>query len=284
MEIKERLKKKIYETVKKYCPNKQTGIAFSGGVDSSLLAKVCKDLKKDVILLTVGFQESEDPNQARKAAEELDLPLFVKWLKVEDIEQDIKKIFSVNRSKSLLDLELALGFYYIARLASENGVDAILTASGTDELFCGYNMYNKILATSGSRGVKEAIKVEVKKALKNRGQQRKVTRMLGVKKIDPFLSKEFIAFGLEVPVKLKIKGPEDDLRKQIIRRIALDIGIPKETALKHKRALQYGSGIHKQIERVANKMINRIEAKKRGFESPLEAYLSEIYRKSNNSK
>ena len=37
------------------------GIAFSGGIDSSLLAKVCDDLYKDnVILLSIGFPFSHD--------------------------------------------------------------------------------------------------------------------------------------------------------------------------------------------------------------------------------
>lgn len=278
MEIKEELKSKIYDVVKKYCPDKRIGTAFSGGVDSSLLAKVCKDLGKDVTLLTVGFQGSEDIIQARKVAEELDLPLSIKRLMAEDIEADIKRVFSLIKSKSLLDLELALGFYYIAKLASENGIDNILTASGIDELFCGYNIYKKILAKDGTKGIEEAMKVEVKKALRNKRQQIKVTRALGVKKIDPFLSREFIASALTIPANLKIENPNDGLRKHAIRQIALDIGIPTEVALKEKKALQYGSGIHKEIEKLANKMMSRSEAKKLGFESPFEAYLSEVCR------
>jgi asparagine synthase (glutamine-hydrolysing) len=35
------------------------------------------------------------------------------------------------------------------------------------------------------------------------------------------------------------------LRKHIIRRLAIDIGVPQEAAMKPKKALQYGSSIHK---------------------------------------
>ena len=35
------------------------------------------------------------------------------------------------------------------------------------------------------------------------------------------------------------------IRKHIIRRLALDIGVPQEAAMKPKKALQYGSLIHK---------------------------------------
>ena len=35
-------------------------IAFSGGVDSTLLSKICIDLKKQICLVTIGFPFSHD--------------------------------------------------------------------------------------------------------------------------------------------------------------------------------------------------------------------------------
>ena len=39
---------------------KSVAVAFSGGLDSSVLAKMCRDLNRSVTLLTVGFEGSHD--------------------------------------------------------------------------------------------------------------------------------------------------------------------------------------------------------------------------------
>ena len=51
----------------------RVGVAFSGGVDSSLLAKVCSE-HAGVALLTVGFESSHDMEYSALAAPRLRLP------------------------------------------------------------------------------------------------------------------------------------------------------------------------------------------------------------------
>ena len=69
---KEELKKKLTKAIKKRIPDKKFGIFFSGGVDSSLIAAVCKKLGVDFICYTVGFQdggkEPDDVVEAKKVA------------------------------------------------------------------------------------------------------------------------------------------------------------------------------------------------------------------------
>ena len=59
------------------------------------------------------------------------------------------------------------------------------------------------------------------------------------------MSEKFIEFAKIIPIEEKIKSEEDMIRKHIIRRLALDMGVPQEAAMKPKKALQYGSWIHK---------------------------------------
>jgi asparagine synthase (glutamine-hydrolysing) len=39
------------------------------------------------------------------------------------------------------------------------------------------------------------------------------------------------------------------IRKHILRRTALALGVPEESAMKPKKALQYGSSIHKYFKK-----------------------------------
>ena len=60
--------------IKDTISEKKIGVAFSGGVDSTLLAKLCIDLGYDVTLLTIGFQNSHDILFSKKINEIMKLP------------------------------------------------------------------------------------------------------------------------------------------------------------------------------------------------------------------
>ena len=58
--INEALLENIKNSISEVVPKKNIGIAFSGGVDSTLVSKICTDMGFDVTLLTIGFSESHD--------------------------------------------------------------------------------------------------------------------------------------------------------------------------------------------------------------------------------
>jgi len=68
------LLKNIKDAISKTVPKKRIGIAFSGGVDSTLISKILDDLEYDVTLLTIGFTESHDILFAKEVNEKLKLP------------------------------------------------------------------------------------------------------------------------------------------------------------------------------------------------------------------
>jgi len=64
----------MQNAIKNTILTKKFGIAFSGGVDSSLLAKICSDLGYDITLLTIGFSDSHDVVFSKKISKLLGLP------------------------------------------------------------------------------------------------------------------------------------------------------------------------------------------------------------------
>jgi asparagine synthase (glutamine-hydrolysing) len=75
-----------------------------------------------------------------------------------------------------------------------------------------------------------------------------ITSELGVKTMHPFLSERFSSIAMKISIDNKIKGCDDFVRKHILREVALMIGVPREAATKPKKALQYGSLIHKNFK------------------------------------
>ena len=71
--MKKELLDKIVNSIKENIVEKKIGIAFSGGVDSTLISKICSDLGYDVTLLTIGFPESHDVLFAKEVNQQLKL-------------------------------------------------------------------------------------------------------------------------------------------------------------------------------------------------------------------
>ena len=236
----------MQNAVKGTVTDKKVGVAFSGGVDSTLLAKLVKDMGHDIHLLTIGFQDSHDINFAKEVNQLLNLPHSISEIDPEKFKDVSDKIHQIIKSDNLSWNENSIAFYYVAELAQKNGLKTVVTANGIDELFCGYNSYREAI----EKGEDEVVKMMNDK-LKNEGEMmvaiNAVTAEFGVTMIQPFLLPNFIEYAKKIPVSEKIHGQDDMQRKHPIRELAMDYGVPEVAAQKQKKALQYGSQIHKSL-------------------------------------
>ena len=232
--------------VKETVTDKKIGVAFSGGVDSTLLAKLVKDMGYDIHLLTIGFQDSHDINFAKEVNQILNFPHSISEIDPEKFKEVSQKINQIIKSGNLSWNENSIAFYYVAELAQKNGLKTVVTANGIDELFCGYNSYREAI----EKGEDEVVKMMNDK-LKNEKEMmvaiNAVTAEFDVTMIQPFLLPNFIEYAKKIPVSEKIHGQDDMQRKHPIRELAMDYGIPEVAAQKQKKALQYGSKIHKSL-------------------------------------
>ena len=236
----------MQDAIKNTVTDKKIGVAFSGGVDSTLLAKLVKDMGYDIHLLTIGFQDSHDINFAKEVNQILSFQHSVSEIDPEKFKEVSQKINQTIKTDNLSWNENSIAFYYVAELAQKNDLKTVVTANGIDELFCGYNSYREAIET----GEDEVTRMMVEK-LKNEGEMmvaiNQVTAEFDVRMIQPFLLPNFIEYAKKIPVSEKIHGPDDMQRKHPIRELAMDYGVPEVAAQKQKKALQYGSQIHKSL-------------------------------------
>lgn len=240
------IREQIIHAIQNTLTTKKIAIAFSGGVDSSLLAKICSDIGFDVTLLTIGFEGSHDIEFSKKIAALLGFKHFTYIIPKESFLGVAKETKLKIKTDNLSWNENCIAFHYVSKLAKTHGIKKILTANGIDELFCGYNAYREVIENG-----KKAVMVLMESKLENEIKMMKavddVSSGFGVKILQPLLSEEFIAFAKTIPIEEKIKNKDDLVRKHIIRKLALSVGVPSDSALKRKKALQYGSLIHKNL-------------------------------------
>ncbi len=69
----------------------------------------------------------------------------------------------------------------------------------------------------------------------------------------PFASFELAEFALSLPIECKIEKKTDTLRKLVLRKVALNAGMPSSVVDKPKKAVQYSTGINDAVKRIAKK-------------------------------
>jgi asparagine synthase (glutamine-hydrolysing) len=225
-------------------------IAFSGGVDSALLSRICIDLKKQICLVTIGFPFSHDLLFSKKISVLLlsgSHSHIVYELNDVDFIESIKHVKSKISCNSLSHIENCIAFSLLSKVVKDNSLgNFFLTANGLDELFCGYDRY-RFCFDGGNDSITKFMEEKLTNEFHLMGEISQVIGNSGIKSVQPFLNRDFIDFAKKIPLEYKIKGNNDYLRKHIIRQIALDVGVPKESAMYPKKALQYGSLIHKRL-------------------------------------
>jgi len=236
------VKNSISETVKV----KKIGIAFSGGVDSTLISKICSDMNYDITLLTIGFPESHDILFAKEVNEYLKYSHHILEIDSDTFPSVSSKINQTIQTDNLSWNENCIAFHYVSKLANSLKLDTVITANGIDELFCGYNAYREAFS-GGESQINEVMLAKLDNELKMMKAVNLIASEFGVKILQPLLSPEFIKYAKTIPVSEKIHDSEDLYRKHIIRKLAGEIKVPELSCTKRKKALQYGSKIHKAL-------------------------------------
>ncbi|PIT84817.1 hypothetical protein COU37_00985 [Candidatus Micrarchaeota archaeon CG10_big_fil_rev_8_21_14_0_10_45_29] len=225
---------------------KEVAIAFSGGLDSATIAKIGMQ-KFGAKLIAMGVEGSHDLAAAREAADELGLPLYEVVLDERKILQDYEVCYKMMPG-TLTDVELMVGAYECCKKAQELGCKIILFGSGAEENFIGYQKYYNRF--SKGEDLQKILNKEIE-TLPSRDLKRTcaIAGHFGIKAAFPFMDKELVKEVASVPVEKRMGTVE--MKKPLLRKIAKSLGVPKCAYERPKKAMQYGSDIHRILLRHA---------------------------------
>ena len=236
----------IMNSIKATVLDNSVGVAFSGGVDSTLIAKLLHDDGYDIHLLTIGFPDSHDINFAKEVNEILKFKHDILEIDLESFQEISQQVNDIIKTDNLSWNENSIAFYYVSKLAKKLGISTVVTANGIDELFCGYNAYREAIVI-GDDEVMNVMNKKLDNEKKMMIAVNNVTSLFDVKMLQPLLHENFISYAKTIPISEKIMDVDDLQRKHAIRKLAVSCGVPEISAYKQKKALQYGSKIHKHL-------------------------------------
>ncbi|MEM4397253.1 MAG: asparagine synthase-related protein [Candidatus Woesearchaeota archaeon] len=244
------LKKPIENAIKKRIPdkkeNKRFGIFFSGGVDSTLIAYLCKKFNADFICYTVGFKGSKDLQESKKISKYYGFDHKTKELSLEESEKLFKKTAKILGNE-LNIVNLGVGSVELAaiELAEKDNIDLFFGGLGSEEIFAGYQRHEK--AEDINKECWDGLKTMYERDFK---RDFLISKAKNVSFLTPFLDDSLIIEAMKISGNLKIK---DNHKKYILRKTALSLGLKEDFCFRQKIAAQYGSNFDKAIEKITKK-------------------------------
>lgn len=216
-------------------------IAFSGGIDSALLASIY-----DLPLISITASEKEE-DWVRKVAKELSRDLEVIKISEGEIKDAIPEISRVIETSNFLQLSIAIPVHLAMKSAKERGFDGIIFGQGADELFGGYKRYENYSGLELERAMMEDIK---NIGAKNLVRDAKLSYHNEIKLILPYLRWGVIKNSLSIPTDLKIAKIEGKLVRKYFLRMLAQKYLSEEVVWKEKKAIQYSTGVAKILKKL----------------------------------
>lgn len=234
------------------------GVLFSGGVDSSLAAVLSDRFCDEICLLTSHAEGSRDSQIVFKSAKKLNMHLIETQMDSENVWSTLPELIHAIQRYNRMDVEIALPIFLSSKEAKKIGIMDIVSGQGPDELFAGYARHVEVLKNEGGEALQRLLCEEISKTHDvNIDRDEKAITYNNVAAYFPYLDSEFIKIALSIPESWKIDLGKTPSRKVIFRKLAIEMGLPIELAMKPKDATQYSSGSSKIIiESIRNHILN----------------------------
>lgn len=250
---------------------KEIAVAFSGGLDSSIIAFLAKKSKLKVRLIHVSLKNQPETEHARAVAKELELPLHVQLFTEEDVEKVVQRTVELIEEPDPIETSIGIPFYWTARKTAEMNLKVLLAGQGADELFGGYKRYVDDYLIHGSEKTRKRMFNDVARLYEtNLEGDFKICNFHKVELRLPFATYRIAKFALGLPIRLKIEPKRDTKRKLVLRKAAENLGLSQLVIGKPKKAIQYATGVNNILKKIA---------KKNGLS--IKEYLSNMFQSTN---
>lgn len=235
-------KKEFIKSIKKRIPKKKFGILFSGGIDSVLIAFICKLLNANFTCYVVGRKGSPDLIAAEETAKKYGFKLKKNILSYDDIENTIKTVVKIV-GPDIMKVGVGSVMYEAIKLAKKDRINYLFSGLGSEEVFAGYDRHlnTKKINQECWKGLKAMYKRDFERDYS-------IGKALEINLLTPFLDSNVIISAMQIPGKEKIKK---GYKKYALRKFAEDIGL--KDAWRQKKAAQYGTYFDKALKKIAKK-------------------------------
>ena len=224
---------------------KDVAVAFSGGIDSGIVAALAVKYAKNVRLYTAGTSGSHHIEAALATAPLIGADIETIEIHDSDITDYLREVMAITGTDSPLTLAFEMPLFCVMKTCKE---DSVTGGQGSDEQFAGYSKY---VGKQDIQLREEMVKDMAKLYKETLPHEKKVAEHFGKEIAYPYLDKDLVAILRSAPTEA-IRPVDQDVRKKLLSDAARDLGLGY-LADRPKKAAQYGSGMMDAVKRICRK-------------------------------
>jgi len=231
------------------------GILLSGGLDSSLISYMAKQIKPDIEAFTVSMEEGQDLPLAKDVTKYLGIKHHILMFGEDEINEILPQAIYHQEMYEESCVHGAIANFLAGRFVSPH-TNCVLTGEGADEFFSGYDGQFK----QGKNREEVASIVDRLINIAHNTALQRLDRLPAANSIEtrtPFLDAKVIDFCMKIPIDYKIHDPEQ-VGKWILRQ-AFEGRLPDHIIYQTKRFFAQGSGVAWIMRSQAEKHISESE-------------------------
>ena len=231
------------------------GVLLSGGLDSSLIVYMAKQIKPDIEAFTVSMEEGQDLPLARDVVSYLGIKHHVLMFGEKEINEILAQAIHHIEMFEESCVHGAIANFLAGRFVSPD-TNCVFTGEGADEFLAGYDGQFR----QGGNPEEVASIVERLANVAHNTALQRLDRLAAANSIEPrtpFLDTRVVDFCLKIPINCKIHGPER-VGKWVLRQ-AFEGCLPDHIIYQTKRFFAQGSGVAWIMRSQAEKHISESE-------------------------
>lgn len=216
--------------------NLADGILLSGGLDTSILAYLAsKRVKLKAFTAALQGALASDIEYAALMADLFGIEHFIQRFNKEELYGAIRIVVKTMDSFDPMEIRNSVPVYIGLKDAKDNGVTAVITGDGCDELFAGYSFLH------GLGGKQLDLELQKLWSVMDFSSVH-LGEVLGIKVKLPYLDTKFKKFAMKIPPRLKVRRERGRVWGKWILRKSFEKKLPEEITWRTKTPVEFGSG------------------------------------------
>ena len=233
MNISEKNVRMLLEEITSQCD--ANWIAFSGGLDSSILGQIKKEQGLNAITIITKDFLGTDLEYSQIMGKHIGVHLELRYVNINEILNAVKGTIKILKNFNDIEIRNSIVSYLYLNKLKEKNVKKVITGDGADEIFAGYNFLikkNHAELRTELRRMKEIMHFT----------SQKIASELGISVQMPYINDNVIKLAETLPIEHLVNQKNGVKFGKWVLRKAFENDLPPNVIWREKTPMQDGSG------------------------------------------
>ena len=233
MNISEKNVRMLLEEITSQCD--ANWIAFSGGLDSSILGQIKKEQGLNAITIITKDFLGTDLEYSQIMGKHIGVHLELRYVNINEILNAVKGTIKILKNFNDIEIRNSIVSYLYLNTLKEKNVKKVITGDGADEIFAGYNFLikkNHAELRTELRRMKEIMHFT----------SQKIASELGISVQMPYINENVIKLAKTLPIEHLVNQKNGVKFGKWVLRKAFENDLPPNVIWREKTPMQDGSG------------------------------------------